>query len=112
MWELDNEGWAPKNWCFWIAVLEKTLESPLDSKETKLVNLKGNQTSIFIGRTDVETKAPVLWSPDVKSQFTVKDTDAGEEWGQEKGRTDYEMTEWLHWLNEHEFGKTPGYSEW
>ena len=76
MWELDHkEGWAPKNWCFWIAVLEKTLESPLDSKEIKAVNPKGNQSWILIGRTDAEAEALILWPPAVKSQFTGKDPD-------------------------------------
>ena len=76
MWELDHkEGWVPKNWCFWTVVLEKTLESPLDSKEIKLVNLKGNQPWIFIGRAEAE--APILWPPDAKSQLIGKDPDLG-----------------------------------
>ena len=84
MWESDQkEGWAPKNWCFWIVVLEKTLERPLDSKEIKLVNPKENQPWIFIGRTGA--KAPILWPPDVKSRLTRKDADAGKDWRQEKG---------------------------
>ena len=83
MWELDyKESWVSKNWYFWTAVLEKTLESPLHSKEIKQVNLKGNQLWIFIGRTDAE--APILWSPDAKSRFIGKDPDAGKDWGQEK----------------------------
>ena len=83
MWKLDyNEGWAPKNWCFLIVVLEKTLESPLDSKQIKPANPKGNQAWIYIGRTDAE--APILWSLDVKSPFIGKDTDAGKDWGQEQ----------------------------
>ena len=92
MWDLDHkDDWAPKNWCIWIMVLEKTLESPLDSKEIKPVNPKGNQPWIFIGRTDVE--APVLWPPDVKSQPTGKEPDAGKDWGQEeKGM---QMMRWL-----------------
>ena len=74
MWELDHRaGRAPKNWCFWTVVLEKTLESPLDSKEIKPVNSKGNQPWLFIGRTDVEAETPILWPPDAKSQFTGKD---------------------------------------
>ena len=91
MWELDyKESWVPKNWCFWTVVLEKTLESPLDRKEIKQVNLKGNQLWIFIGRTDAE--APILWSPDAKSWFIGKDPDAGKDWGQEeKGTTEDEM---------------------
>ena len=80
-------GWVPKNWCFWNMVLEKTLENPLNSKEIKSVNPKGNQPWIFIGRTDAETETPVLWPSDVKSQLTGKDLDAGKDWGQEeKGR--------------------------
>ena len=105
MWELDRkEGWALKNWCFWILVLEKTLESPLDSKEIKLVIPKGNQPWIFIGRTDVEAEAPVLWPPDAKSWPVGKDTGDGKDWGQgKKGATEDEMVGWHHWLNEHEF---------
>ena len=80
MWELDHkEGWAPQNWRFWTVVLEKTLESPLNSKEIKPVNPKGNQPWIFIGRTDAE--APILWSPDAKGQLIRKDPDAGKDWG-------------------------------
>ena len=83
MWELDHkEGWAPKNWCFQIVVLEKTLESSLDSKQSKPVNPKGNQPWIFIGRTDAE--APILWPPDSKSQHIGNDPDAGENWRQKK----------------------------
>ena len=87
MWELNHkEGWAPKNWCFWTVVLEKTLESPLDCQEIKPVNPKGNQPRIFIGRTDA--KAPILWPPDVKSQLIAKDPDAGKDRRQEeKGTT-------------------------
>ena len=94
MWELDHEeGWALKNWCFRIGVLEeKTLESPLDSKEIKLVNPKGNQPWIFIGRTDAEVEAPILWPPDAKNWLLRKDPDAGKGWGQEeKGTTEDEM---------------------
>ena len=84
MWELKHkEDWAPQNWCFWTVVLEKTLESPLDSKGIKPVNPKWNQLWIFIGRTDAE--APILWPPDMKNQLTGKDPDAGKNWGQEKG---------------------------
>ena len=87
MWELDHkEGWAPKNWCFWTLVLEKTLESPLDCKETKPVNPKGNQPWIFIGRTDAEAEVPILWPRDAKSWLIGKDPDAGKDWRQkEKG---------------------------
>ena len=79
-----KEGWAPKNWCFWTVVLEKTLESPLDSKEMKPVNPKGNQPWIFTGRTHAEAEAPILWPADAKSQLTGKDSDAGKDWGQEE----------------------------
>ena len=111
MWELDHkEGWAVKNWCFWIVVLEKTLESPLDSKEIKPVNPKGNQPWIFFGRTDAE--APILWPPDAKSWLIGKDPDAGKDWGQEeKGMTEDEMVGW-HRLNGHEFEESLGDSEW
>ena len=85
MWELDHkEDWAVKNWCFWTVVLEKTLESLLDCKEVQPVNPKGNQPWIFIGRTDAEAEAPVLWPPDAKIQLIGKDSDAGKDWGQEK----------------------------
>ena len=93
MWELgDKEGWAPKNWCFQTVVLEKALESPLDSKEIEPVNPKGNQSRIFIGRTDAEAETPMLWPPDAKSQLTGKDPNAGKDWGQEeKGAIEDEM---------------------
>ena len=96
MWELDyKESWGPKNRCFWTMVLEKTLESPLDSKEIKPVNPKENQPWIFIVRTDDEAEAPILWLPDVKSQLIGKDPDAGKEWRQEeKGATGNEMVVW------------------
>ena len=85
MWELDhNEGWVLKNWCFQIVVLEKTLESILDCKEIKLLNPKGNQLGIFIGRSDAEAEVPIFWTPDVKSQLIGKDPDAGKDWGQEE----------------------------
>ena len=88
MWILDHkEGCVPNNWCFQIVVLEKTLESPLDSKEIKSVNLKGNQSWIFIGRTDAEAEALILWPPDAKSWLTGKDSDAGKDWRQKwRGR--------------------------
>ena len=83
MWELDHkEGWVPKNRCFWIVVLEKTLVSPLHSKEIKSVNPKGNQPWIFIGRTDAEAEAPILWLPDTKSRLIGKGHDAEEVWRQ------------------------------
>ena len=105
MWELDyKESWVPKNLCFWIVVLEKTLESPLDFKEIKPVNPKGNQSWIFIGRTDAEAETLILWPPDVKSWLIWKDPDAGKDWGQEeKGKTEDEMVGWHHWLKRHEF---------
>ena len=112
MWELDpKESWTLKNWFFQIVVLEKTLESPLDCTEIKPVNLKGNQSWIFIGRTDAEAEAPVLWPPDAKSQLIGKDPDAGKDWEQETGTTEDEMVRWHHWLNRHEFEQILGDSE-
>ena len=104
MWEFNHkEGWVLKNGCFWIVVLEKTLESRLDSKEIKPVNPKGNQPWIFIGRTDAEAEAPILWLPDMKSQLIGKDPNAGEDWGQEeKGVTEDETVGWHYELNGHE----------
>ena len=97
MWELEHkEGWEPKNWCFWSVVLKKTLKSPLDCKEIKQVHPKGNKYWIFIGRTDAEAEAPILWSPDPKSQFIIKDPDAGKDWRQEKGTTEDKMVGWHH----------------
>ena len=106
MWELDyKESWGSKNWCFWSVVLEKTLESPWDCKEIQSVHPKGDQSWVFIGRTDVEAKTPILWPPDAKSWLIWKDPDAGKDWGQEeKGTTEDEMVGWHHWLNGHEFG--------
>ena len=111
--ELNHkEGWAPKNWWFWTVVLEKTLESPLDSKEIKSVNPKGNQPWIFTARTDAEVEAPIRWPLDVKSQLIGKDSDAGNYWRQEeKGTTEDEMVGWHHQLNGHEFDQTLGNSE-
>ena len=93
MWELDHKkGWALKNWCLWIVGLEKTLESPLEQgDQTKRNQTKGNQSWIFIGRTDAEAEAPVLWPPDVKSWLTRKDPNAGKDWRQEEKETDDEM---------------------
>ena len=110
MWELDyKESWALKNWCFWTVVLEKTLESPLDSKEIKLVNPKGNQSWIFIGRTDAEGEAQILQPYDAKKWLTGKEPDAGKDWRQEeKGMRENEMIEWHHWLNGHEFEQALG----
>ena len=112
MWEVDHkEGWTPKNWCFWTVVLEKILGSPLDCKEIKPANLKGNQPWMFIGRADAEAEVPVLWPPDVKNWLTGKDPDAGKYRRWEKGTTEHEMLGWHHWLNGHEFEQTPGDSE-
>ena len=110
MWELDHkDGWAPRNWCFWTVVLEKILESSLDRKEIKAVNPKGNQSWIFIGRTDAETETPILWPPAVKNWLIGKDPDAGKEWRQEeKGMTEDEMVGWHHRLDGHEFEQAPG----
>ena len=110
MWELDYiESWALKNWCFWTVVLEKTLESPLDCKEIQLVHPKGDQSWIFIGRTDAEAETPILWPPHVKSWLIWKDPDAGKDWGQEKkGTTEDEMVGCHHLLNVHEFEWTVG----
>jgi len=110
MWELDyEESWVLKNWCFWTVVLEKTLESPLDCKEIQPVHPKGDQSWVFIGRTDVEAETPMLWPPHVKSWLIGKDPDAERDWGQEeKGTTEDEMAGWHHRLNGHEFGWTPG----
>ena len=105
IWELDHkESWAPKNWCFWTVVLEKTLESPLDWKEIQPVHPKGHQSWVFTGRTDVETETPIFWPPDVKSWLTGKDPEAGKNGGREvKGTREDEMVGWHHWLNGHEF---------
>ena len=107
MWELDcEERWVPKN-CFWTVLLEKILESPLDCKEIQLVHPKGDQSWIFIGRTDA--KAPILWPPDSKNWLIGKDSDAGKDWRQEeKGMTEYEMVAWHHRLDGHEFEQVPG----
>ena len=110
MWELDyKESWAPKNSCFWIVVLEKTLKSPLDSKEIKPVNPKGNQSWISIGRTDAEAETPILWPPDAKNWLVGKDPNAAKDWRQEeKGMTDDETVGWHHRLDGHEFQQAPG----
>ena len=108
MWELDyKESWVPKNWCCWTVMLEKTPESSLDGVEIKSVNPKGNQSWLFIGRTDAET--PILWPPDVKNWLTRKDPDAGKDWRRkEKGITEDEMVGWHHWLDRHEFEQAQG----
>ena len=110
MWQLDyKESWAPKTWCFWTVVLEKTLESPLDCNKIQPVHLKGDQSWVFIGRTDVEAETPILWPPDVKNWLIWKGPDAGKDWGQEEKRmTEDEMVGWHHWLNGHGFGWTLG----
>ena len=110
MWELDyKESWAPKNWCFWTVVWEKTLESPLDCKDTQPVHPKGHQSWVFTGRTDAEAETPVLWPPDVKNLLTGKYPDAGKDWRQEvKGMTEDEMVGWHHRLDGHGFGSTLG----
>ena len=110
MWELDyKESQAPKNWCFWTVVLEKTLPSPLDCKEIQPVHPKGDQSWVFIGRTDIEAETSILWPPDRKSWLIWKDTDAGKDWGQEeKGMTEDEMAGWHHRLDGHESEWTPG----
>ena len=105
LWELDcKESWAPKNWCFWTVVLQKALDSPLKCKKIQPVHLKGNQSWIFIGRTDAEAETLILWPPDVKNWLIWKDADAGKDWRQEeKGTTEDEMVGWHHSLNRHEF---------
>ena len=109
MWELNyKESWAPKNWCFWTVVLEKTLESSLDFKEIKPAHLKGNQSRIFFGRSDAEAETPILWPPDAKNWLNWKDPYVGKDWRQEKGTTEDEMVGWHHWLNGHEFEQAPG----
>ena len=109
MWELDyKESWAPKNWCFWTAVLEKTLESPLDCKEIQPVHPKRDQFWIFIERTDAEAETLVLWPPDAKNWLIWKDPDAGKDWRWEKGMTEDEMVGWHLRLNGHEFEQAPG----
>ena len=113
LWELNyKEGRRPKNWCLGTVVLEKTLESPLDSKEIKPVNLKGDQPWIFTGRTDAEAEAPVFWSCDVNRWLTGKVPDAGKDQGQKEKRvSENEMAGQHHWCNEHELGQTPGDGE-
>ena len=110
MWEWDcEESWAPKNWCFWTVVLEKTLESPLDGKEIQSVHPKGDQSWMFIGRTDVEAETPILWPSNMKSWLIGKDADAGKDWRQEEeGMIEDEMVGWHHWLNGHEFEQVLG----
>ena len=104
MWELDHkESWMPKNWCFWTVVLEKTLDSPLDSKEIKPVNPKMNWPWMCIGRTDAKNEAPILWPPDARNWLTRKDSDVWNDWKQKEKRvTEDEMFGWHHWLSGHE----------
>ena len=113
MWELDyKESWVSKNWCFWTVVLEKTLESPLDCKEIQSVHPKGNQSWLFIGRTDAEAESLILWPPDAKNWLIGKDPDAGKDWRQEeKGTTEDEMVGWHHRHNGHGFGWTLGFGD-
>ena len=109
MWEFDyKKSWTLKNWCFWTVVLEKTLESPMDCKEIKPVNLKGNQPWILIGKTDAEVETSILWTPDGKNWLFVKDPDAGKDWRQEKWMTVDEIFWWHHQLNGHEFEQALG----
>ena len=110
MWELDSKeswkkkSWAPKNGSFWTVVLEKTLASPLDCKEIQPVHPKGDQSLIFMGRTDAKPETPILWPLDAKSWLIWKDSDAGKDWGHgEKGTTEDEMVGWHHRLDGHEF---------
>ena len=104
-----EESWVPKNWCFWTVVLEKTLESPLDSKEIQPIHPKRDQSWVFIGRTDDEAETPILWPPHAKSWLIWKNPDAGRDWGQEeKGMTEDEMAGRHHWLDGHGFGWTLG----
>ena len=100
---------APKNWCFWTVVLEKTLESPLVYKEIQPVHSKGDKSWVFFGRNDAKAETPVLWPPHAKSWLIGKDSDAGRDWEQEeKETTEDEMAGWHHWYNGHGFGWTPG----
>ena len=105
-----RESWAPKNWCFWTLELEKALESPLNSKEIQPVHPKGNQSWIFLGRTDAEAETPILWPADTKNWLTGKDPDAGKDWRQEekKRMTEDEMVGWHHWFNGDEFEQALG----
>ena len=107
--DYPENSWALKNWCFWIVELEKTLQSPLNCKEIQPVHPKGNQSWIFIGRTDAEAEGPVFWPPDVKNWLIWKEPVAGKDWRwEEKGTTEDEMVGWHHWLNGHEFEQALG----
>ena len=105
MWELDyKESWVPKNWCFWAVVLEDILESPLDCKEIQPAHPKGDQSWVFIGRTDAEAETPIVWPSDVKNWIILKDPDAGKDWRWgDKGTTEDAVVGWHHRLNGHEF---------
>ena len=112
MWQLGHkEGWVSKDWHFRTMVPEKTLESPLDCKEIRPINPKGNQPWIFIGRIDAEAEVLICWLPDAQSQLIGKNPDAGKDWGQEKGAREDEMDGWHHWLKGHEFEQPAGDSE-
>ena len=110
MWELNyKENWALNNWCFWTVVLEKTSESPLDCKEIQPVHPKGDQSWLFIGKTDAEAETPVLWPPGEKNWLIGKDPDTEKDWRQEeKGMTEDEMVGWHHWPDGHEFEQVLG----
>ena len=110
MWELEcEESWEQKNLCFWTVMLEKTLESPLDCKEIQPVHPEGDQSWVFIGRTDVEAETSIFWPPDVKSWLNWKDPDVGKHWRQEeKGMAEDEMVGWHDQLDRHEFEQSPG----
>ena len=110
MWEVDyKESWVSKNWCFWTVMLEKILESLLDCNEIQPLHPKGNQSWIFIGRTDTEAETPIFWSLDMKNQLIGKDPDAGKDWRwEEKGTREDKMVGWHHWCDGHEFEQAPG----
>ena len=109
---IKKKGWAPKNWWFWTVVLEKILEDPWDCKKIQPVHPKGDESWIFIGRTDAETEIPILWPHDAKNWLTGKDSDAGKDWGQEeKGVTEDKIVGLHHQLNGHEFEHAPGDGE-
>ena len=113
MWELYHKAsWVLKNWCFWTVVLDKTVVSPLDSKEIKPVHPEENQPWIFFGRTDVEAKAPIIWPPDAKCWLTGKDPDAGKDWRQEEKRmTEDQMVGWHYQFSGHKVEQAPGDGE-
>ena len=103
-WTMKKESWVLQNWCFWTVVLEKTLESPLESKEIQPVHPKGDQPWVFIGRTDAKAETPILWPPDANNWLIGKDPDAGKDWRWEsKGTTEDEVVGWHHWFSGHEF---------